>query len=169
MGISGSGKSTLAKTLSQRFELPRTELDAIHHQPNWTPISDVGFVAALEPTLEQDQWVIDGNYSQVTDLILQRADTVILLDYSRPVVMARVLRRTLLRGLLRTELWNGNRESLRNLLSRDPEVNVVMWAWTMHGRRHERNLEVQRRFEGSAIQVHRFEHPRQTRVWLESI
>ena len=44
--------------------------------------------------------------------------------------MSRVVRRTLRRGLLRTELWHGNREDLRNLLDRDPEQNVVLWSWT---------------------------------------
>jgi hypothetical protein len=46
--------------------------------------------------------------------------------------MRQVIRRTLLRGAMRKELWNGNRESLRSLLSWDPEKSVVRWAWVKH-------------------------------------
>ena len=169
MGISGSGKSTLAQSLAMRLNAVHIELDAIHHQPQWSAISDADFIAALEPRLSADSWVVDGNYSQVTDFILERADTVILLDYPRPLVMWRVIIRTLRRGITRQELWNGNRESLRNLLSRNPETNIVLWAWTMHNRRHQRNLEIERVMRAAGRKVHRFEHPRDTRVWLDSI
>ena len=52
--------------------------------------------------------------------------------------MARVVRRTLRRGLLRTELWHGNRENLRNVLNADPDQNVVLWSWTSHARNRTR-------------------------------
>jgi hypothetical protein len=35
-------------------------------------------------------WVIDGNYSRVLDIVWARADTVVWLDLSRPVVMRRL-------------------------------------------------------------------------------
>jgi hypothetical protein len=46
--------------------------------------------------------------------------------------MQRVLWRTVRRGVTRRPLWNGNRESLRNLLSRDPNRNIALWAWRRH-------------------------------------
>jgi hypothetical protein len=52
--------------------------------------------------------------------------------------MRRLLWRTVSRGVRRRELWNGNRESLRNLLSRDEDVNVVLWAWRKHATYRER-------------------------------
>ena len=36
------------------------------------------------------------------------------------------------RGVLRQRLWNDNRESLRNAVSRDPERSVLRWAWMQH-------------------------------------
>ena len=65
-------------------------------------------------------WVVDGNWSVGTDGLLTDADALVWLDYPRRTVMARVVRRTLRRGLLRTELWHGNRENLRNVLKRGP-------------------------------------------------
>ena len=46
--------------------------------------------------------------------------------------MGQLVPRTLRRMLTREELWNGNRERLRNLFDRRPEQNVLLWAWTRH-------------------------------------
>jgi adenylate kinase family enzyme len=169
MGISGSGKSTLARELSQRFGCEHIELDSIHHQPGWTPISDEDFAATLLPRLTADSWVVDGNYSQVTQLIMDQASLVILLDYPRPLVMRRVIWRTIRRGVLREELWNGNRESLLNLLKRSHEENIVLWAWRMHGIRHQRNLDFEAALRAADRDVLRFEKPVDTAAWLEGI
>ncbi len=78
-------------------------------------------------------WVADGNYeTKGGDLVRARADTVIWLDFPRVTVMRQLAWRTARRGLLRERLWNGNRESLRNALSRDPERSVLLWSWTRH-------------------------------------
>lgn len=38
VGNSGSGKSTLARALGARLHCPVMELDAVFHQPGWTPL-----------------------------------------------------------------------------------------------------------------------------------
>ncbi|MFF0813604.1 hypothetical protein ACFYVR_00335 [Rhodococcus sp. NPDC003318] len=43
-----------------------------------------------------------------------------------------MIRRTLRRGLLREELWHGNRENPLSSLRSDPRDNIVVWAWTQH-------------------------------------
>ena len=50
--------------------------------------------------------------------------------------MARITRRTLGRMITRAELWNGNREQWRNLLTLDPKTNIV--RWTQHSKYHQR-------------------------------
>jgi len=67
-----------------------------------------------------EAWVVDGNYGPVRDIVWKRATHLVWLDYERPVIMARVIRRTLLRAVLRTELWNGNRERLHLLRPSHP-------------------------------------------------
>ena len=51
--------------------------------------------------------------------------------------MAQLLRRTVTRAAVRAELWNGNRESFRNLASTDDRRNVVLWSWRTHHRYHD--------------------------------
>lgn len=136
-GASGSGKTTLASALAARIGVPRTELDGLYHQPDWTPLPTDRFRAEVAARTDADGWVVDGNYRAVRDLVWARAQLIVVLDLPRLRVTAQLLRRTLTRGAVRTELWNGNRESLRNLVSTDDQRNVVLWSWRTHHRYHD--------------------------------
>lgn len=54
--------------------------------------------------------------------------------------MRRVIARTVARGIRREELWHGNREDPRSWLKRNPEDNIMLWAWTRHAVVRERML-----------------------------
>jgi len=129
-GTSGSGKTTLAARIGELLQIPHVEIDALFHGPGWTP----------RPTFEDDvrrlvagpAWVTEWQYSQVRELLAERADLVVWLDLSRGRVMKQVVRRTLRRRLRREALWHGNVEPpLRTILT-DPE-HIVRWAWSTHG------------------------------------
>ncbi len=134
VGNSGSGKTTLGRALAAHIGAAYVELDSIFHQPGWTALPRDDFRHRVAALAAADAWVIDGNYSAVRDLVWDRADTVVWLDLPRRVVFPRVVTRTLRRRLRREELWNGNRESWREMVSRDPRENILLWSWTQHGR-----------------------------------
>jgi adenylate kinase family enzyme len=136
-GTSGSGKTTLARRIAATRGVPHVELDGVFHQERWVPLDDELFKARIAEVAARDEWVVCGNYRQVAPLLLARADTVVLYDLPKRTVMARVVRRTLLRVARREELWNGNTERWRNLFSLDKEVSVIAWAWQTHAARHE--------------------------------
>jgi adenylate kinase family enzyme len=132
VGNSGSGKTTLAAAVASAMGVPYLELDSVFHQPGWQPLETVLFRASVAEFVAGDSWVVDGNYSKVADLIWQRADTVLWLDLPRRRVMSQLAGRTLRRMVTRTELWNGNTESFRNLFRLDPNESILRWAWTQH-------------------------------------
>jgi adenylate kinase family enzyme len=140
VGSSGSGKSTLARALAGRLGVPHLELDAWYHQPNWQPLPAGELRSRVDAATRDGGWVVDGNYSTVRDIVWARADTVIWLDLPRRTVMRQVVWRTLRRVVLRVELWNSNRERWRNLLTRDPNENIILWAWQRHGTNRDRFL-----------------------------
>ena len=111
---------------------PLVELDGIFHRPDWTPLPDEEFVALVDDTTRGDSWVVDGNYRIVTreGPVWERADTVVWIDPPDRVVMRQVTGRTARRVFGRIELWNGNREHLRGVLSWDPQRSIIWWAWT---------------------------------------
>lgn len=130
VGSSGSGKTTVAAALSRELGFDHVELDALHWRPDWMEMSAADLQRALEPTLDGDGWIVDGNYGgKARELVWSRADTVVWLDLPRPVVMAALARRTAGRIVFRRELWNGNRERLRHVLSLDERKNLLVWTW----------------------------------------
>jgi adenylate kinase family enzyme len=138
VGCSGSGKTTFARALAGALGVPHLELDSVFHQADWQPLPREEFRAIAGEFAACESWVVDGNYGSVRDLVWGRADTVIWLDPPRGRVMRQVVRRTLSRMARRTELWNGNREQWRNLLRADPELSIILWAWTRYGSYEER-------------------------------
>jgi adenylate kinase family enzyme len=134
VGNSGSGKTTVAIGIASALGVPHLELDAVFHQPNWEPLERELFRARVSQFVAGDGWVVDGNYSAVSDLVWQRADTVVWMDLPRRQIMRQLAARTLRRMITRTELWNGNTESLRNLLRLDPDESILLWAWTQHAK-----------------------------------
>lgn len=130
-GPSGSGKSTLGRALAGKLGVRCIELDSIFHaHPNWVDLDTDEFRARVTGVLEANPagWVIDGNYDHVRDLILAQADTVIWLRLPFRIVYPRLAWRTISRSFQNAELWNGNRESLRQtFLSKD---SMLLWGIT---------------------------------------
>ena len=134
-GTSGAGKTTLARAVAEVLGCPSVELDALHHGPNWTKRPQ--FEADVHRLVAGARWVSEWQYAAMRDVLLARADVLVWLDLPRPVVMARVVRRTLRRRIRREVLWNGNVEPpLRTFLTdRD---HIVRWAWRTHARTRDR-------------------------------
>ena len=133
IGTSGAGKTTLARKIAKALDAPHIEFDAIRHGPGWTETPDDVFRKRLRPQVEGERWVADGNYSFARDIVWPGATTVVWLDFPIWVVMWRLFRRTMRRGILRVELWNGNREKLWwHFFSRD---SLFLWALQTHWRR----------------------------------
>jgi adenylate kinase family enzyme len=171
VGNSGSGKSRLAERIAAALGLPYVELDAIHHLPNWQPIAPAEFLSRVEAIAATDEWVIDGNYRNVVvdGPVWPRADTVVWLDVPRRVVMRQVIGRTLRRVILREELWNGNREPISNLFSRDPYKSIISWAWTQHDKYRQRYGAAMVSPAFAHIEFVRLGSRREAEVWLRGL
>jgi adenylate kinase family enzyme len=141
VGTSGAGKTTLARRIAALLELPHIELDAINWQSGWRDLTrhdPEEFVRRVNAAIEAEAWVLDGNYGPARDIVWPRATHLVWLDYERPVIMARVISRTLVRAVLRTELWAGNRERWRQLLR---PSHPIRWAWSTWERRRRETAE----------------------------
>jgi adenylate kinase family enzyme len=127
IGIGGSGKTTLAKHIAAQQGLRHIELDALYWLPNWQIRDVLEFRALVAAAVAQEQWVADGNYRVVRDLVWNRATTVIWLNYPLWLVMGRLLRRTLRRIRTQEALFSGNRETFqKSFLSRDSLLWYVL-------------------------------------------
>jgi adenylate kinase family enzyme len=129
IGCSGSGKTTMAKQLAIQQQVCHIELDALHWLPNWQMREANDFRTLVTRAVAQEQWVTDGNYQVVRDIVWGRATTVIWLNYPFWRVMGRLMRRTLKRAYTQELLFSGNRESFRqSFLHRDS----ILWYALTH-------------------------------------
>ncbi len=76
---SGSGKTTLAQQISMHLEIQHVELDAYRHGPNWTETPNTRFRCHVRQALSTGNWIADGNYSVVRDIIWSKATKLIWL------------------------------------------------------------------------------------------
>jgi adenylate kinase family enzyme len=167
VGVTGSGKTTLAQNLAELLGLVHIELDAIHWGPNWTEAKPKDMLARTSAALQADGWVVDGNYGTVRELVWGQADTVVWLNYSLPVILGRLWRRTVRRTVLREVLWNGNVESFREqFLSTQSLFVYAVRGKVKHGRRY-RSLFQDPQYQH--LQMIELRSPGQTRGWLAGL
>jgi len=159
VGTSGSGKTTLARRIATLLGLRHIELDAINWQSGWRDLSrhdPEEFVRRVTEAIQAETWVLDGNPRPLRDMVLRRATHLVLLDYERPVIMARVISRSCLRAVLRTNLWAGNRERWRDLLR---PSHPIRWAWSSWDRNRRETAERLARGEYEHLVVLRLRRP----------
>lgn len=137
VGTSGAGKTTVAALAAKRLAIPHTELDALRQGPNWTLTPDPEFRRQVSAIVNQDRWILDGNYEVIRDLVWPRATAIVWIDPPLPIIMAQVIWRSFSRAITGQELWNGNRERLRNWL--DPD-HPIRWAYATHAQRQKEFL-----------------------------
>lgn len=166
VGATGAGKSTLARAVGERLGVPYHEMDALYFTgPDWTV--NEGLTDDILRLTAEPRWIIDSIGSpEVRDLLWEKADTVLWLDYTRRVIMPRVLRRSLRRTVTRESLFGGNRETWAGWLSRE---HPAWWAWSQHaGRRRE----IERRTGDprfAPLTTHRFARRGDTGAWLATL
>lgn len=128
VGTTGSGKTTLARRAAAIIGGCHIELDSLYHNAGWVPAAPAIFRERIRAAIAvESRWVTCGGYrTYVQDITWPIADQVVWIDLPFPVTFSRMLRRTFGRVARNEELWNGNRESLRNTLaSRD---SLILFA-----------------------------------------
>lgn len=133
IGASGSGKTTLGTQIAGRLGVEFVELDALHHGPNWAEPTPEAFRELIAPIVARDCWVIDGMYHQkLGTMVPEAADTILWIDLPLGLTIGRLVRRTMVRLIRNEELWNGNRESLKDAFG--GRESLVGWALRTHRR-----------------------------------
>lgn len=124
LGSGGSGKTTLANYITKKTNLPIVYLDKEYWLPNWErPDNDV-WNQKLTTLVQNDQWVMDGNYIDSLDIRLNKADLVIMLDIKPSICVSSVFFRTLLGHFIRrNDLSEGCKDKFD-----DKYVDLIKWV-----------------------------------------
>jgi adenylate kinase family enzyme len=120
IGTSCSGKTTLGKLLAKKFNLNHIELDQLWWLPKWQHRQQTDFRQLVENKLaESTNWVVDGNYSHLRNLLVSKADHIIWLNLPFYLVFWRSIKRSVGRIISGETICNGNKENITALLSKD--------------------------------------------------
>jgi adenylate kinase family enzyme len=99
LGSPGSGKSTFATKIADKIDLPLFRMDDLFWNPSWVPTEFDSFNELSSKIVENENWVIEGNYAQFLDIRLTRAQFVIYIDTPTSICLWRALNRSLYRFL----------------------------------------------------------------------
>ena len=167
LGTTGAGKTTLARQIAEALDMPHVELDYYRFRPNWVEVPNDEFRERVRHVLQGERWVADGNYGLARDVIWPRATMLVYLDYPIYVVMCRLFWRTIGRGVLRKELWHGNKEKLWwHFFSRQ---SLFLWALKTHWRRRRQMPSQMALPEHSHLELVHLQSPKSAREWLKGL
>lgn len=113
LGPSGSGKSTLGERLGRVLNIPVIHLDQHYWNPNWVDTPKDVWREKVKGLIQQDSWVMDGNYTSTLALRASVADTIIFIDIPRRLSYLRVFVRFLkFRGRARPDVTDNCPEKI---------------------------------------------------------
>ena len=96
LGRGGAGKSTFARRLGEASGFAVIELDKHFWQAGLVPTPRQSWVETQRQLVDRDRWIMDGDLGRYDDLAvrLQRADTVLVLDFGVLLCLWRAFRRS---------------------------------------------------------------------------
>lgn len=141
LGCPGSGKSYFSKQLALKTGLPLTHLDNLYWNENKVSCSREELINKMMPILNQDKWIIDGNYHNTLEIRISKCTDIFFLDIDRDECIRGMKERI---NVVRDDIpWVESEEDANELiewtkdymektrpleleiLSKHPEVNVI--------------------------------------------
>lgn len=167
IGPCGAGKSTCAKALAKKYNLKYTALDDLAYDKNWERKCVDEFRALVDTLTKEERWIIDGNWSVVRDLVWQRAETLIWLDFPLRVTFLRVFRRCFHLWRNKVEICNGNIVTLkREFFSRKSLLLYSLRSY--HSKRNLYKIATASP-EYKHLILHRIRSPKELKAWLQKL
>ena len=162
IGSGGAGKSILVREMSRILGINVIHLDALFWKPGWVKTSKGKWEETQKKLVQQDNWIIDGNYGGTMDIRLEAADAIVFLDMSRVRCVWQVVKRVLqYRGRTRPDLADGCPEQL-------PSREFLQWIWNYPKERRPQILQKLEEY-GKTREVFVLHTPRQVRSFLKTL
>lgn len=123
IGSPGLGKTTFARKLNAKTGLPLIHLDIYYHDTTKNYYHDkVAWKARVATFVQQDKWIIDGNYGATMAERFDRADTIVYFDMPRYKAIYGVLKR-------RGEHINKKRLEMPNGWKERSNLSFLKYVW----------------------------------------
>lgn len=162
LGYSGAGKSTLARMLGEHYNIPVLHLDTVQFLPNWKIRSEDEKRKIVKDFMQNDSWVIDGNYSALYKKErLAQADRIIILNFNRFFCFKSALKRYFEnKGTSRMDMADGCNEKF--------DFEFAMWIlfWGRTFRRRKGYKDIYKKYKSKTLV---FKNRDQVNAYLKSL
>lgn len=159
IGPCGAGKSTLATTLAGPRELPLFHMDQLNWKPGWVESSKDEITAKLQAIVATDRWLIDGTYGGTLAPRLDRADTVVYLDFPISLCVRRLLKR----------IWTYRGRSRPDMTEGCPERFDVAFLFYLIRWNSGPRIRTEARLKGHENKIIRLRNPDELQRWMDSL
>lgn len=142
IGSAGAGKTRLAKILGKKLNIPIIHLDKHYWKPGWDRVDEASWINKINRLIEQDSWIMDGNYTQSLSIRLAYATSVIYLDTPRFKCLFRafIRRFKFIHNPKRDDIPKGCHDRL--------SWSFYKWIWDYPKRARKRTLMILEHFAG---------------------
>ncbi len=155
IGCPGSGKSVFAKALHKATDLPLFHLDMLYWNADKTTVEKAVFLERLTEVMQNEKWIIDGNYASTMEMRIQACDTVIFLDYPLDVCLDGVKQR---RGTVRSDIpW----------IETEEDTEFIEFIKNFNIQNRPKILELLKKYSNKNIYI--FKTRKEADVFLEQI
>ena len=160
IGGGGAGKSTFSRQLGERINLPVYHLDSLFWNPGWVETPKEQWDDRIKELLNEEKWIIDGNYRRTLEARIQKSDTVIFLDMPTYLRMYRIVKRRIMyHGKTRPDMREGCKEQL--------DWEFVKWVWNYNKNSRKSVMEILDKYNKS-VEVIVLKNGKEVKCYLES-
>jgi len=136
IGCGGAGKSTFSKELSGKLGIEIIHLDRHFWLPGWQMLEKDEWEKLTDEFINQDEWIMDGNYSGTLDKRIERADTVIYFDFPRWRCLFNAFMR-----MLKGKLFRKKRSDITSGCEERFDLEFYKWIWNYNSNNRDENLK----------------------------
>lgn len=145
-GCGGSGKSTLARELGAILQIPVTHLDRLYWRPGWQHVTEQEFDALLNERLEEENWIIDGNFNRTLPLRLECCDIAIYLDFSRFTCLRGVIGRVI-------RYYGRTRPDMGEDCPDKFDLEFLSWVWNFNRKHRSGYYQLLSELQGKEVYI----------------
>ena len=156
IGCPGAGKTYFSKRLSKILNLPLVHMDNLYWNEDKTSVDLDTLKARLQPYLEKEEWIIDGNYHKTLEMRLPYASDVFVLDLPRKECIQGILDRI-----------DQPRDDIPWVESEDDATELI--AWTADYGFRTKDEEIAMLNKNKHIKVHVINSRKEMNEYLEKL
>lgn len=160
LGNSGAGKSTLANWLAKKMDIPHLHLDTIVYKNDWHENDFPLIENHINTFIQQDSWIIDGNFLNKATKRFEDCDTIFFLDLNRFVCFFSVLKRYF--------HYKGKPRESRSDLCDEKLTFSYLW-WVFFGFYHSSRKKIQKLCLSNEKEIIYFKRRKDVKKYMEAL